>query len=125
MAYFATALCGQCRQPFNFNPALVPSLNNVPFCRNCVEIANPKRVAGGLAPIAILPGAYDIVPEETDNDRGFVFNEEYYDDPNNGPGDVEDFEGEEYIDTANRFIDDEEPMTPYEIDDEVDRDDNF
>lgn len=68
MAYFAMAACGQCNQPFSFNPNLVPSLNNIPFCRTCIEAANKKRPGLGLAVIQILPGAYDIVAEETDTE---------------------------------------------------------
>lgn len=67
MAYFATARCGQCTQPFTFNPHLVPSLNGVPFCKTCVERANPKRIANGLKPIPIS-GAYDVVSEPTDTE---------------------------------------------------------
>lgn len=111
MSYFATGECGRCHNLFTFNPDLVPSLNNVPFCRNCVEQANPIRKANGLAEIVILPGAYDIATEETDTD--FLAPAGYPED---------DFGGEEYID-------DSEPMDPYGdeydyIDDEVDRDED-
>lgn len=68
MAYFATGNCGQCGKLFTFNPHLVPSLNNVPFCKTCIDRANPVRIAKGLQPITILPGAYDVVAEETDRE---------------------------------------------------------
>jgi len=48
---------------FTFNPDLVPSIRvtgfREPVCRSCVEEVNPVRVAKGLDPIQILPGAYD------------------------------------------------------------------
>jgi hypothetical protein len=64
MAYMtAFAPCIGCKRPFAFNPDLVPSIRvngeREPICRNCVEIANPKRIANGLEPIRVLPGAYD------------------------------------------------------------------
>lgn len=99
--------CGQCHQIFSYNPHLVPSLNDVPFCRNCVERANPKRIANGLEPINILPGAYESVAETPaeEMETDYQCDQEYYDP--------------------------EEPMTPYDSDDEfedefnddIDRDD--
>lgn len=72
MAYFAMSPCVQCGTVFSFNPHKVPSVivNGVrePICRHCVEVANPKRIAGALAPIIILPGAYEPEAEETDSD---------------------------------------------------------
>ena len=64
MAYFAMAPCGQCDRVFSFNPHLVPSLNNIPFCRTCVEAANKKRPALGLPLIPIIDGAYDVVADD-------------------------------------------------------------
>lgn len=61
---FATAACGACKQIFTFNPRKVPSLNNVPFCRECVEAANPIRKANGLPEIPILSDAYGACREE-------------------------------------------------------------
>lgn len=52
----AMAECGHCGRIFNFNPALVPSFNDIPFCRACVEAANPIRIENGLEPIVIQPG---------------------------------------------------------------------
>jgi len=62
----ATAPCVHCKQLFSFNPDLVPSVrvNGIkePICKACVLWANPKRIAKGLEPIRILPGAYE--PQE-------------------------------------------------------------
>lgn len=60
---FATGFCAGCRQLFTFNPELVPSLTingrREPFCRACIEAANPRRVEKGLPEIVPLPGAYE------------------------------------------------------------------
>lgn len=68
MAYFLYTTCGQCGKAFTCNPHLVPSKNNIAFCKTCVEVANPIRVTNGLEPIKILPGAYEAQSEPTDND---------------------------------------------------------
>ena len=57
------AECGQCRQLFASNPEYVPSLRlangqQLVFCRDCVEAANPERERRGLPPIAVHPLAY-------------------------------------------------------------------
>lgn len=67
MAYvYCIGTCYTCKGIFSFNPDLVPSIviegTREPVCLNCIETANPKRVANGLPRIEILPGAYD--PEE-------------------------------------------------------------
>jgi hypothetical protein len=67
MAYMTCmAPCINCRQIFNFNPDRVPSIrvngNREPICLACVEAANPQRLANGLEPIRVLPGAYE--PQE-------------------------------------------------------------
>lgn len=60
-----TGECVHCHKLFSFNPDLVPSVRDPrtgmkePLCRACVEWANPLRVANGLQPIQILPGAYE------------------------------------------------------------------
>ena len=58
----ATGECFLCRGLFAFNPELVPSVivhdTRRPLCLRCVTTANPHRVANGLAPIGVLPGAY-------------------------------------------------------------------
>jgi hypothetical protein len=60
---FAMSPCYGCGQPFTYNPMRVPSIAiegvRRPICQSCVAIANPRRVANGLAPIEILPGAYE------------------------------------------------------------------
>jgi hypothetical protein len=35
-----------------------------PVCRACIEAANPRRKANGLAEIEIQPDAYEAIPEE-------------------------------------------------------------
>ena len=59
--------CVCCQQLFQFNPFLVPSVEvdgiREPLCRVCVELANPRRIANGLAPIVPRPGAYEPVNE--------------------------------------------------------------
>lgn len=60
--------CYQCHTPFSYSPTYVPSLTvageRVPFCRSCIEAANPIRVAKGLAPIVPHPMAYEATPVE-------------------------------------------------------------
>lgn len=60
---FALGDCCCCRRPFSFNPELVPSLTlngrREPVCRNCIALANPRRVEKGLPEIVPLPGAYE------------------------------------------------------------------
>ncbi len=57
------ASCYQCGRTFTCNPNLVPSYENNPFCQTCVEAANPQRIANGLEPIVIQPGAYEAADE--------------------------------------------------------------
>jgi hypothetical protein len=61
--------CVGCKKPFSFNPNLVPSVrvNGVrePVCGACVEKVNPGRVANGLEPIMVLPGAYEAAEESS------------------------------------------------------------
>jgi hypothetical protein len=63
---FAISQCYGCKIPFTYSPSLVPSIrvngSREPICAHCVEVANPVRIANGLAPIEVLPGAYE--PEE-------------------------------------------------------------
>jgi hypothetical protein len=65
---FGVSSCIGCGQTFCYNPDKVPSLRvegiRQPVCRNCIEEANPIRIANGLEPIAIQPGAYEALPEE-------------------------------------------------------------
>lgn len=60
---FGIGQCGQCQQPFTFNPSFVPSSRNVDgtqniFCRTCVEQANVTRQEMNLEPFFIHPEAY-------------------------------------------------------------------
>lgn len=64
MAYMTCmAPCVACERVFSFNPDLVPSVTidgvREPVCQACVDRANPLRIAGGLEPIRVMPGAYD------------------------------------------------------------------
>lgn len=58
--------CFSCGEMFTFNADKVPSIvvkgEREPICQSCVIKANPERVRRGLAPITVLPGAYQ--PEE-------------------------------------------------------------
>jgi len=56
--------CGQCKKLFSYNPHKVPSLNNVAFCKECVDAANPIRVKNGLPAITYSKDAYEAIPEE-------------------------------------------------------------
>jgi hypothetical protein len=51
---------------FSFNADLVPSYRvdgvRQPICGLCIARANAKRKETGLAPLEVLPGAYE--PEE-------------------------------------------------------------
>ena len=60
----AVSSCGNCRRVFGFNPKKVPSLDNIPFCRDCVEMANPIRILKGLPEIIITDDTYGPIPEE-------------------------------------------------------------
>lgn len=56
--------CYGCGRIFGFNSELVPSIPDEhgiwqPICRDCVERANVIRQERGLAPIQVLPGAYE------------------------------------------------------------------
>jgi hypothetical protein len=61
--------CIGCGQTFSFNPERVPSSSAItgkrePICQGCVERLNPIRIAKGLQPIVVLPGAYEPEPED-------------------------------------------------------------
>lgn len=64
---FAMSACYGCKQFFSYNPDLVPSIVvdgvREPVCQSCVDVVNPRRIANGLEPINVLPGAYE--PAET------------------------------------------------------------
>lgn len=63
----ATSHCFGCNRLFTYNPMRVPSINirgsREPVCLACVEAANPKRIANGLAPIVPAPDAYEACDE--------------------------------------------------------------
>lgn len=65
---FCIGSCVNCKKIFSFNPDLVPSVrvngSKEPICKTCVEWANPIRKAKGLPEAVVLPGAYDVSPEE-------------------------------------------------------------
>lgn len=74
--FMATATCVCCGHLFTFHLKKVPVVKlesgRYPVCRNCINTANPLRVAKGLDPIAIPPGAYgpageDEITWEVDN----------------------------------------------------------
>jgi hypothetical protein len=66
----AIGQCYGCKRTFSFNRERVPSIHvnaqgkpdpkgaRKPICRECVDRANPRRIANGLPPIVILEGAY-------------------------------------------------------------------
>lgn len=64
---FLLCTCFTCKQLFTCNPDLVPALpasatgtgEKEPVCLDCVTTANPRRIANGLEPITVLPGAYE------------------------------------------------------------------
>ena len=56
--------CGACHVPFVFNPNKVPSKDNIPFCKTCVDMANPIRVQSGLPLIIYDDDAYQPIKEE-------------------------------------------------------------
>lgn len=64
--------CVSCGRTFGYNPNFVPSVkvNGVrePACQSCIEASNPIRIANGLDPWVIQPGAYDAVDE---NELGY------------------------------------------------------
>ena len=59
--------CIGCNRIFSYNPMRVPSVtvngSREPICRDCVERANPQRIAKGLEPIVPRPDAYDPIDE--------------------------------------------------------------
>lgn len=63
---FVLSACFGCNRPFTYNATWVPSIPidgvREPICRECVERANPMRIANGLDPIVPHPDAYE--PEE-------------------------------------------------------------
>ena len=67
---YAIALspCAGCGRVIGYNPHRVPSVfvNGVrePVCRDCIERANPMRIANGLEPFPEpFPDAYEPIGE--------------------------------------------------------------
>lgn len=62
-------ICINCKRVFTFNPNLVPSvhINGIrePVCRECVDTANPIRIARGLEPFTYHPDAYEPADENS------------------------------------------------------------
>ena len=60
---YVFAPCAACRKVFACSPTRVPSVvidgMRQPICADCVALANPQRIANGLEPIHVLPGAYE------------------------------------------------------------------
>jgi len=62
--------CFGCGRIFGFNPLRVPSIPHPktgvrePICRDCVELANPRRAANGLPPIVPAADAYEPIDEQ-------------------------------------------------------------
>ena len=54
------ARCLNCGRWFCSNLYLVPSCNNEPICKQCVDHVNPIRIANGLGPIVYDSGAYEV-----------------------------------------------------------------
>ena len=56
--YTFTGICLGCGKLFSFHPNKVPSINGQPVCKDCVDKANPIRIANGLPAITYAPDAY-------------------------------------------------------------------
>jgi hypothetical protein len=58
----ALTTCWLCNRRFACDPdkvcIFVEDGVRQPLCRTCVEAVNPARVAAGLDPFVVLPGAY-------------------------------------------------------------------
>jgi hypothetical protein len=68
MSFICTDACYTCGKKIVYNALLVPSFADHgvkrPLCRECVEYANPRRVARGLTEIKIWPGTYGPFEDE-------------------------------------------------------------
>ena len=55
--------CCACHRPFAFNPVKVPSIrirgSREPICKECIDWANPQRIAAGLVPFSYAHDAYE------------------------------------------------------------------
>ncbi len=68
---FITGSCYGCKKLFSFHPNKVPSLRvngmRMPFCKHCIDAANPKRIENGLPVLTYSDDAYEGCPEEEVN----------------------------------------------------------
>ena len=62
----ARLFCGQCGKSFRANILRVASLQNVPFCRECIDDANVLRQELGFPALQYDPTAYYSDSEEVD-----------------------------------------------------------
>ncbi len=51
--------CFLCHRLFSSNPNRVPSVNNEPICRECIEAVNRARKAKGIPAFPVPSDAYD------------------------------------------------------------------
>jgi hypothetical protein len=65
MSGYATlvAPCFVCGRPFTSNPLRVPSYQNNPICKPCIELVNQKRIEAGKEPWPIPEDAYEACRE--------------------------------------------------------------
>jgi hypothetical protein len=65
---FAAGACICCGKTFTFNPLKVPSIpihgEREPVCKECIDIANERRVAMGLPKHPYAEDAYTFCTEE-------------------------------------------------------------
>ncbi len=68
---YVMGACFSCKKLMSFHPNHVPSMRiegtREPFCRDCIERANPERIKNGLDAITIHPKAYEAAPENEVN----------------------------------------------------------
>ena len=68
MSFIARDYCYVCDTEIIYNALLAPIIliegKQVPLCQECVEYANPRRVARGLTPIKVWPGTYSPFNDE-------------------------------------------------------------
>lgn len=60
----ATGMCWGCGTLIVFNPRTVPSVDNQPVCRACMDEFNRWRQAAGMDPVLIPLDAYDVEEAE-------------------------------------------------------------
>lgn len=58
------APCFVCKRPFFSNPQRVPSYDNQPICRACIERVNEARRARGLPEWPVYPDSYEPIEAE-------------------------------------------------------------